>query len=249
MKWVEGKVVGQNEWSPGLYSLLVQAPILPFVAGQFTQIAVDQNDTKLFRPYSFLNAPHESNLEFYFTLVKNGQLTPLLANLSLGDKIWVAEKASGRFVLSEVPDAQILWLFATGTGLGVFLSLLKTNEPWLRFSHIVLVHSVRYSSELTHQLQIETWLEQYPKQFHWVPIVTRELSSSTLGMRLTDLLLTGRLEELTSLSLEMKSSQVMLCGNPSMVTETTALLQNRGLQLNKPKYPGHISVENYWKLS
>ena len=247
MKWIEGKVIGQNEWAPGLYSVFIEAPILPFVAGQFTQIKADATQN-LFRPYSFLNSPSDPMLEFYFTLVNQGELTPQLAALSPNDKIWVAEKASGRFVLSEVPDAQILWLFATGTGLGVFLSLLKTNTPWDRFEHIVLVHSVRYTNELTHQLLIETWQEQYPEQFHWVPVVTRDQSPHVFHQRIPQLVQDGALEAATKLTLSIATSQVMLCGNPAMVSDVAQQLSQRDFQINHAKKKGHIHVENYWKL-
>ena len=46
--------------------------------------------------------------------------------------------------MSEVPDGKNLWMFATGTGLGVFISLLKTAEPWERFDNVILVHGVRH---------------------------------------------------------------------------------------------------------
>jgi len=38
----------------------------------------------------------------------------------------------------------------------------------------------------------------------------------------------------------------MICGNPDMVKDTRAVLEGRGLKLNKRKEPGQISVENYW---
>ncbi len=245
MKWVEGKIVGLKEWAPGLYSLYIDAPVNPFVAGQFTQIKSDESST-LFRPYSFLNSPSEPLIEFYFTLVKQGQFSPFLAKLSENDKIWVAEKASGRFVLSEVPDAKVLWLFATGTGLGPFLSMLKTKPIWERFEHIVLTHSVRYANELTHQLLIETWQEQYP-QFHWIPVVTREQSQHAFNQRLPALLSEGKIESHAKLTLTKDNSQVMLCGNPQMIAQMSQLLLARSLLVNQAKNKGHITFENYWK--
>ncbi|MBS0288966.1 MAG: ferredoxin--NADP reductase [Proteobacteria bacterium] len=244
MKWVEGKIIALTQWAPGLYSIFVKAPILPFVAGQFTQIRLTQE--KLFRTYSFVNEPADPNLEFYYVLVKAGSLTPQLATLVVDDKIWLSHKASGRFVLSEVPLAQNLWCFATGTGLGPFLSLLKTKTPWERFDRIVLVHSVRYSIELTHQRLIEAWQEQYPKQFNWCPIITRE-PTHHLQERIPQLLHSKKLEETVNLSINAITSQVMLCGNPSMINDVTQLLAQRGLKLNHFRDKGHITVENYWK--
>ena len=47
-----------------------------------------------------------------------------------------------------------LWMIGTGTGSGVFISLLKTEEPWKRFNKIILIHGVRKENELTYQDQI-----------------------------------------------------------------------------------------------
>jgi ferredoxin--NADP+ reductase len=38
----------------------------------------------------------------------------------------------------------------------------------------------------------------------------------------------------------------MICGNPQMVKATTAALEARGLERNRRRSPGHITVENYW---
>lgn len=249
MRWVEGKICGQNEWAPGLYSLFVEAPIQSFVAGQFIQISLNAPSYRLFRPYSLVNAPHDPVIELYYTLVKSGIFTPLLPQLNLGDRVSVAQKASGRFILSQVPSAQTLWLFASGTGLGPFLSMLKTKEPWSRFEHVVLVHSVRYANELTHQNLIEAWQEQYPEQFHWVAIVTRESIEHAQSKRMTELLQTGELEALTQLTLSAITSQIMLCGNPAMIDDMMELLLKRNLKINHLQQEGQITVENYWKLS
>jgi ferredoxin--NADP+ reductase len=38
----------------------------------------------------------------------------------------------------------------------------------------------------------------------------------------------------------------MLCGNPAMVTDVTAVLEARGLRKHRRRAPGHITVETYW---
>ena len=42
-------------------------------------------------------------------------------------------------------------------------------------------------------------------------------------------------------------SQVMICGNPDMVTDTQQALEARGMQKNRRREPGHITTEQYWK--
>lgn len=247
MEWVEGEVVDLQVWTPGLFSLYVKAPIAPFIAGQFTQLCLNPDHPKLFRPYSFVNAPDEPILEFYFTLVNQGAFSHQLAKLTPKAQIWLAHKASGRFCLNIIKDAPILWLMATGTGLGVFLSMLKTLEVWQRFKKIVLLHSVRFKSELTHQDLITRWQTLYGQQFHYCPIVTREQFDPAYAERITKLIESRCLEEDLNLSLA-NESQIMLCGNPQMIKEVSLLLQARGLALNLPHKSGSITFENYWKL-
>jgi len=247
-RFVPGVVVAQKEWSENLRSLYVDAPIEPFVAGQFTQLSLDEDQT-LFRPYSFVNAYEQTPLEFYYSILPTGKFTQRLACLKPGDRLFVAKRASGRFVLNLVPDAKVLWLFATGTGLGVFLAMLQTDEPWQRFQKVVLVHSVQKESSLTHVELIKEWQSRYPKQFYWIPTVTGGAPISGLySKRITSLLIEQQLEKAVGCELSIETSQTMLCGNPAMVKEMTELLLLRALQMNHPKHPGHITVENYWKL-
>jgi len=46
--------------------------------------------------------------------------------------------------------------------------------------------------------------------------------------------------------LSATTSQVMICGNPEMVTDTSAALARRGMKKHRRRDPGHITVENYW---
>jgi ferredoxin--NADP+ reductase len=245
--WIEGKIVSQKEWGPGLFSLYVAATIEPFIAGQFTQLCLDPENPRFFRPYSYASTPGEEHCEFYYNVVKEGKFTPLLNALASGDPLWIAKRSSGRFIMSEVPSSDTLWMFATGTGLGVFLSLLKTAEPWERFKNIVLVHSVRNAHGLTHHALIQSWQEKYPLQFQFVPVVTGEKLPNIFSQRIPNLLEDGELEGATQLSLTPLTSQVMMCGNPAMIKSVSDHLHTRGLLNNRPRQPGHITTENYWK--
>ena len=146
--WVEGRVTGRRQWTRNLISLQVSAPEVTFVAGQFGRLALPapegHNEPMIGRPYSFVNPPLVQPHEFYFIVVPEGPLTPRLAALAAGDPIWMAPRASGFFSIGELPEAEALWCLSTGTGIGPFLSMLRTDEAWTRFPRIVLVHGVRH---------------------------------------------------------------------------------------------------------
>ncbi|MEK7876544.1 MAG: ferredoxin--NADP reductase [Pseudomonadota bacterium] len=245
-KFLQGQVVNLKRWTERLYSLRVEAPIEPFKAGQFGKLALDIDGQMVFRLYSFVNAPNERPLEFYFIVLANGPLTQRLIKLNFGDPIFVAPRAAGFLTLSELPEAKNLWLLSTGTAIGPFLSILKTGEPWRRFSSIVLVHAVRNAEELTYQDQIRRLLDEHPVQLKMVPFVSREDTSFAIKGRVPEAIKDGRLEAKAGVELSAERSQVMICGNPDMVRDTSLMLEERGLKKNRRKAPGHITIENYW---
>lgn len=247
-QWVEGTVVSQKQWTETLFSIYIDAPILAFEAGQFTQLSLMPHQPhQVFRPYSYVNAPDEKLIEFYYNVVPKGQFSTQLAALQPNDGVWLNAKAAGFFVMSIIEAKDTLWLCATGTALGVFLSLLKTQAPWDKFKQVVLIHSVHNQESLTHQDVLEKVQERYHDRFHYMPIVTRDKTRQIYGERITVGLQSGEIERLVQLPLTAENSHVMLCGNPAMLKECTEILKARGLTLNRHRTPGHITLENYWK--
>lgn len=245
-QWLNARVTANTHWTDTLFSIKVQTEAFDFIAGQFVRLALETADGKVQRAYSLLNSPDDTELEFLISTVADGQLTPLLHQLKPGDTVQVSQPASGFFVLDEVPDGNNLWLVATGTGIGPYLSMLGTATPWQRFASIILLHSVRYTAELVYQPLMQQWQQRYGKQFHYQSIVTREHDKTALHQRIPELIISGQLQQACGQNLDCQS-QVMLCGNPQMITETKAVLESMGLKKNLRRDPGQITVEQYWK--
>lgn len=240
---------GQTRWTERLLSLRVEAPMGPFEAGQFAKLALDATDARgerIGRPYSFVNPPGASPLEFYYAVVPEGPLSPRLAALQTGERIFLAPNPAGFLVLSEVPDADNLWLISTGTGIGPFLSILRTQTPWQRFRKVVLVHAARQADELVYP---EVWAgiaHSRGGQFTGIRVTSREQAVDALRGRIPALLADGQLQTRAGCELSAARSQVMLCGNPDMVKDTTATLTRHGMKKHRRRDPGQITVENYW---
>jgi ferredoxin--NADP+ reductase len=246
-RWVEGKVVRLRRWTDKLYSLQLEAEIAPFKAGQFTRLAMDIDGNRVARPYSFVNGPDNPLLEFYFILLPHGLLTKRLVRVKSGDTVYIAPRGTGFFVLDEVPDADYLWMLSTGTAIGPFLSILTTEVVWRRFKKIVLVHAVRTREELTYGEEIEALLDRHPEQLQMIPFVSREDTDFAIRGRIPQAIDNGELEARAGIPLTTDSSQVMICGNPAMVRDTTTVLEARGMRKNRRSNPGHITTEQYWK--
>ena len=245
-RWSEGRVYALRRWTDSLYSVQVEAEVQPFLAGQFTKLGLQIESGFVERPYSYVNAPDEMPLEFYFVTVPDGPLTRAMTALKPGDPIWVMRRPSGFLTLAEVPEAGHLWMLSTGTAIGPFLSILKTAQAWQRFERIVLVHAVRRASELSFTDTIAGFAERHPRQFQFVPFVSREATGFALPGRIPAALESSLLEQRVGLDIRPETSQIMICGNPDMVKDTSAILQARGLERNRRRTPGHITVENYW---
>ncbi len=247
--WLEGTVVGQDRWTDRLLSLKVEmpagVPAIRFEAGQFGKLALDIDGERVARPYSFVNPPDTGPLEFYYAIVEGGPLSPRLARLAAGDKVHVAAGVAGFLVLSEVPDASTLWLVATGTGVGPFLSILRTEAPWERYRRVVLVQAARHANELAYADVVETIAKANPGRFSYVSITSRDDGGGLRG-RIPALIDDGSLEARAGAGLSAADSQVMFCGNPDMVRDSIAVLTTRGMKKHRRRNPGQITVENYW---
>lgn len=245
--WVNGNVIQVHHWTDALMSLVVNAPVDQFTAGQFAKLALDIDGERVQRAYSYVNSPKDANLEFYLVTVPDGKLSPKLAALNIGDEVLVTEQASGFFVLDEVPTAKNLWMLSTGTAIGPYLSILQLGQDLERFENIVLVHAVRYAKDLSYLPLMEKLVERYKGKLRIQTIVSRENKTGSLTGRIPTLIENGTLEKAVGLTISPEESHIMLCGNPQMVRDTQQQLkEQREMRKHLRRKPGHITSEQYW---
>jgi len=243
--WLPGRVQQKIQWNERLFSLQIAVDFPAFKPGQFARVALDIDGERIARPYSLVNTPEENYLEIYFNIVPQGPLSPQLAALVEGDEIFVSPGANGFLTIDEVPDCRHLWMLATGSGIGPFLSILKSTEVWQRFEKVVLIYSVRNSSELSYQSVIKQCSQQHPGTFTFVPFITREVVSGALNQRIPASLEAGELESRTGITINPQDSHVMMCGNSAMISSVNEVLEARGLRKHRRREPGQITTEKY----
>lgn len=245
-QWLSGRVARKTQWNDTHYSLVIAADGPSFVAGQFIRVGMDLGDERVGRPYSLVNPPQEPELEIFFNIVPEGPLSRELAALEAGDTIWLAAAANGFLTLKEVPPhTKDLWLLATGTGVGPFLSMLQTDEPWQRFDKVILGYGVRQRDNLGYGELIAQLRQEHPEQFHFVPFITGEAAADAFPCRIPETLADGRLEQRVGVSLDPARSHVMLCGHSEMISDVVTILGERGMRRHRRREPGHISTEKY----
>jgi len=233
------RVLSVHHWNESLFSFrTTRDPGLRFENGQFVMIGLDVGGRPLTRAYSIASPNYEEHLEFFSIKVPDGPLTSRLQHLRPGDPIVVSKKPTGTLVLHDLNPGKRLYLLATGTGLAPFLSVIQDPETYERFEKVVLVHGVRFVSELaytdfiTRELpQNEFFGEQVREQLIYYPTVTRELFRNT--GRITHVIESGKLAADIGLpQLDPAHDRVMICGSQAMNKDCCDLLDARGFAMS-----------------
>lgn len=246
LQWINGRIVKKHIWYDGLFTLGIECPgVAPFECGQFLQVGLPIEDKHLHRPYS-VASPHGDTLEFFIVRVDDGQLTPRLWRMDIGDAIDVSLKATGSFTLSHAPHAPSIWLLGTGTGLAPYIAMLREPTIWKTYERIVLVHGVRYAYDLAYLEELEQHQRNHPGQLVTLPVISRESRPGCVEGRITTAIESGALERIAGVPLSPETSAVMMCGNPAMLDDVEAMLNHRGMRKHKRQEPGHYVVERYW---
>jgi len=212
-------------------------------------IGIEVNGKPLVRAYSMVSANYEEQLEFFSIKVQDGALTSRLQHLKVGDTLLVGAKPTGTLVAENLLPGKHLYLFGTGTGLAPFMSIIKDPEVYELYEKIILVHGVRIVSELAYQDYITNELPNNEffgdiirEKLIYYPTVTREPFRNT--GRVTDLILSGKLFRDVGLPVaNLEDDRFMLCGSPSMLKDTTKILNQLGFQEARNGYQGHYVIE------
>lgn len=248
---VSERVVSVHHWNDTLFSFkTTRNQGLRFENGQFVMIGLEVEGRPLMRAYSIASPNYEEHLEFFSIKVPNGPLTSRLQHLQPGDELMVSRKPTGTLILSDLLPGKHLYLLGTGTGLAPFMSVIQDPETYERFDKVILVHGVRWASELayadfiTQELpQHEYFGEMVRDKLIYYPTVTREPFRNQ--GRMTDLMRSGKLfSDIGLPPINPQDDRAMLCGSPSMLDETSQVLDSFGLKVS-PRMgdPGDYLIE------
>lgn len=249
-KYQHETVTSVHHWNDTLFSFTTtRDPGFRYKNGFFTMIGLEVDNRPLVRAYSLVSANYEEQLEFFSIKVQDGALTSRLQHLKVGDKVLVGTKPTGTLVAENLLAGKHLYLIGTGTGLAPFMSIIKDPEVYDLYDKIILVHGVRFISELAYQDFITKELpnheflgEVVAEKLLYYPTVTREPYRFT--GRVTDLLLSGKLpRDLGLPALSTADDRFMLCGSPSMLKDTCRILNDFGFMEARGGNQGHYVVE------
>jgi ferredoxin--NADP+ reductase len=245
------RVLSVHHWNESLFTFTcTRAPSLRFESGHFVMVGLMVDGKALLRAYSIASAHYEEALEFLSIKVQDGPLTSRLQHLQVGDEVLIGRKPTGTLVLSDLLPGRHLYLFATGTGLAPFMSIIRDPDTYERFEKVILVHGVRIGSELAYADFIEAELphddylgEQVRDKLIYYPTVTREAFRNQ--GRLTTLIESGKLTADIGLPpLTPAHDRAMICGGPAMLKDLRVVLDERGFEISKGiGQAGHYVIE------
>jgi len=127
-KHYRARITKRAEFAPDLWMIRVDpGQDFHFAPGQYATLGAERDGRRVERAYSIVSSPYEKELEFFFELVPEGALTPLLYKLQAGDEILMRKVAKGRFSLDTAqPEHTNHLLVSTVTGVAPFVSYTRT---------------------------------------------------------------------------------------------------------------------------
>ncbi|HEX7440857.1 MAG TPA: ferredoxin--NADP reductase [Caldimonas sp.] len=244
-------VLRVHHWNESLFTFTTtRGQSLRFESGHFVMVGLEVDAKPLMRAYSIASAHYEEHLEFFSIKVPHGPLTSRLQHLQVGDKVLIGRKPTGTLVLTDLLPGRNLYLFATGTGLAPFMSIIRDPDTYERFEKIVLVHGVRkvdelaYADLIAHELPRHDHLgEQVRAQLVYYPAVTREPFRNQ--GRLPDLIGNGKLcSDIGLPQIDPTHDRAMICGGPAMLKDMRSVLDALGFVVSAGiGQAGHYVIE------
>jgi ferredoxin--NADP+ reductase len=240
-----------RHWSDRLFSFRVTRPrSLRFRSGEFVMIGLPGDDGRpILRAYSIASPSWDEELEFYSIKVQDGPLTSRLQHIQPGDQVILRPKPVGTLVLDALLPGKRLWLFATGTGIAPFASLVRDPETYERFGEVILTHTTRtvaglgYGADLVAKTRDDPLVgEMATAQLRYFPTTTRE-QSPQMG-RITDMLRSGALfERLGVPPITAADDRAMVCGSMALNLDLKEILEGFGLHEGSNSAPAEYVVE------
>ena len=243
-KYETVKVIWRKDHAPDLWSIRVQPEqALTFKPGQYATLGLERNGRVVEKPYSIASSPLENEIEFFFELVPEGQLTPPLYDVKVGDTALMRRQAKGLFTLDVKSGHKQHYLVSTVTGVAPYVSMVRTfareaeqgRPPDVR---LVVLQAASRSWEFAYREELKALAKEF-SWLHYIPTVSRPWEDSSWKGEV------GRAEDvlrkhLDSYGMNPTNTTAYLCGHPQMIENSKGILHRCGF----PKE--FIREEVYW---
>ncbi len=206
---------------------------LKFKPGQYCTLGVDGIE----RAYSIVSAPHEPHLEIFVELVPEGELTPRLWKLKLGDTVSIRPRPKGIFVMDTKAHHHLMLSTVTGVAPSVSMvrDYLHRGSPGHHHFYILLGAS--YQDELVYDQELAALAAQHPQSILFVPSVSRPKEARNAGWTGV----TGRInaiveEYLDKFQLPKDDTLIYACGHPGMISDAKERVTAKGWRFTEERF-------------
>jgi ferredoxin-NADP reductase len=209
---------------------------LAFLNGQFFSFHLTKEGEEKVRSYSAANVvtdPRNNRLlSIAVTLYPEGFASGYFINSRIGDKVEVSGPYGNLIWPKQVPPA--LLMIATGTGIAPFRSMSASLEEVLKNggTEVTLAFGVKGYEYLMYDEVFLRLADLYP-QFNYRVFLSQQEPTRSFEEK-------GRVTQLlTGQTLNPNQTLAYVCGNPSMVDDVVAQLEEQGLatpQIKREKY-------------
>jgi ferredoxin--NADP+ reductase len=232
-KFYHAQVTRRVDFAPDLWMFRIRVGTdFKFVPGQYATLGVESGGKRVERPYSIASAPFEDEVEFFFELVPEGALTPLLHKLQPGDPLLMRKSPKGRFSLETQGGKTNHLLVSTVTGVAPFVSYVRTlHKEWKegRFNgehKLFLLNGASRPWEFGYLDELREAAREIP-WFTYVPTVSRPWDHEDWPGEI------GRADDVLrkyadQWGLDAGNTVAYLCGHPEMIEHSKSILKRRG---------------------
>jgi ferredoxin/flavodoxin---NADP+ reductase len=244
-KFYRARITKRVDFAPDLWMIRIHpGGEFKFVPGQYATLGVQGEEKRSERPYSIASSPYEDEVEFFFELVPEGELTPPLYRLQVGDEMLMRKVAKGRFTLDTKSGRTNHLLVSTVTGVAPFVSYVRTLfKDWRdgKFAgeqKLFLLNGASRSWEFGYHEELDALSREAP-WFKYVATVSRPWEDEKWKGE------TGRADDLLRKYADMwgvtaENSIAYLCGHPEMIDRGKGILKRKGFQKEA------LKEEVYW---
>ncbi|HEX5125718.1 MAG TPA: ferredoxin--NADP reductase [Rhodocyclaceae bacterium] len=247
-RWTTETITSIHRWTDALWSLRIIRPAaFRFQPGHYVRLGlpVDAQES-VWRPYSLVSAPNDNALEILLVLIPGGAFTSQLMGMQAGDAVLLDRSCFGFFLADQLTPGRTLWMLATGTGLGPYMSMLRDGAILNAHERVIVVHSVRVADELAYADELSALQRAHGERIQYIPVVTREPIPGTMNTRIPQLIQDNRLQSEAEATFDPTTVRVMVCGNPDFTAEMRRLLVDRKFLPCRRNAPGSMLFEKYW---
>ena len=230
----KAKLVERRDISPELMVIKLEPEKSPFEfkAGQYCTLGLG----KIERAYSIVSAPHEHLLEIFVELVPEGELTPLMWKLKVGDHMSIRPRAKGIFTFNQ--RAHHHFMAATVTGVAPFVSMIRSYLHYGGQDHrFYVLLGASYQDELVYNVELNRLAKKHPDCVKFVPTVSRPDEARNAAWRGAK----GRVNLIAEENLEnfnppQDDTVVYACGHPGMIADLKTKIPPKGWNFREERF-------------